>query len=443
MDDNDVLILNLEPKKDKDGDDMPSKMIFGVVDSIGEDIVMINCNDEGFDEFKNYIFATNLVKNYDKTTGQLVVYRINKKKIDTVEEFKEELKLKGKEYTFGKTRKIVDVETEKDKASSLGCNLFKFIKKEPNENVKNLKNSWVEINFNDGSKINIYVFERRGSKLMFEFEPEPGGDENEGVTIINMNGDAEKFAGKLRNKNLKELNYGIIDIKDLSKLNEDDNEVLIELIYKNKNIGKSVKIQYPLKDIKSFKVLEGKPKNLKDDNNDNNDNDDNDDEQLSVKEYEEILKNNPLLMKALLQRPGLIGAFIGMPDTGLVATEDMMGKFSNYVNKNKNKINFIKFKSGNIVKYRVSANGSDLNGLVAKSKFNDKGTVYIYTNGNKTIPTSDNYKFKFKLVKDFNKDVGNDKYGVEYFKKSKDGKKREKEEIEIIVASYGDEKEKK
>jgi hypothetical protein len=114
LDDNDVLILNMEPKKDSDGDDMPTEIVFGVIDAIGDDIIMINCNKDGYSEFKNDIFATNLSKDYDKSKGQLLVYRVNKKNIKTIEEFKEELKLRGKKYTFGKTRKIVDIETEKD-----------------------------------------------------------------------------------------------------------------------------------------------------------------------------------------------------------------------------------------------------------------------------------------------------------------------------------------
>lgn len=436
LDENDVLILNLEPKKDKDGDDMPTEVIFGIVDAIGEDIIMINCNKDGFGEFKNDILATNLNKNYNKSSGQLVVYKVNKKNIESLSDFKEELKLKGKEYTFGKTRKIVDIKTEKNKANSLGCNLIKFVK--PDEKVKNLGTGWMQITFNDGSIMNINVFEKKGTKLLFDFQLDDNND------IVKMKGDAEKFVSKLKNENLKELSYGMIDINDLSKLNENDSEVVIELIYTNK-AGKSIKVQYPISGIKSINVLNEPPKPATDDKDDDKDDDsqlnDKTERDISPEEYEKILRNSPLLMKALLKRPGLIGSFFNMPQTGLVATEELLGDFSRHIKKNKNNINFLKFKSGSIITYRVSASGGDLKGLVAKSKFKNKGNVYIYTNGDKTIPTEKDYKYKFKLIKDFDKDTNDNRYGVEYTEKGEKNKKEEvKKEMAITVNSYGEKK---
>ena len=83
-----------------------------------------------------------------------------------------------------------------------------------------------------------------------------------------------------------------------------------------------------------------------------------------------------------------------------------------------------------------------MKGLVAKSKFKDKGNVYIYTNANQTVPTEKDYKYKLKLIKDFDKDVNNDKYGVEYTMQDKDGNK-EKKETTITVISYTEKEEKK
>ena len=429
LDDNDVLILNMEPKKDSDGDDMPTEIVFGVIDAIGDDVIMINCNKDGYSEFKNDIFATNLSKNYDKSKGQLLVHRVNKKNIKTIEEFKEELKLRGKKYTFGKTRKIVDIETEKNNASSLGCNLFKLVKDEPDEKFKDLKTGVLEITFKDGSKMNINVFEKRGTKLLFDFEY----DEND--NIIKLSGDAEKFVSKLRGEDFKYFRYGIIDAKDLSKLNENDSEPLVDLIYQKDD--KELKVQYPLTDIKSINISTKKPEPKEKDEKDKTE-----EKKLSSDDYKKILKNNPILMKALLQRPGLIGSFFNMPETGLVATEDMLGIFSNYVEKNKKKIDFLKFKSDSIITYRLSSSGGELKGLVAKSKFKDKGNVYIYTNANQTVPTEKDYKYKLKLLRDFDKDVNNDKYGVEYIMQDKDGNK-EKKETTIIVTSYGEKEEKK
>ena len=429
LDDNDVLILNMEPKKDSDGDDMPTEIVFGVIDAIGDDVIMINCNKDGYSEFKNDIFATNLSKNYDKSKGQLLVHRVNKKNIKTIEEFKEELKLRGKKYTFGKTRKIVDIETEKNNASSLGCNLFKLVKDEPDEKFKDLKTGVLEITFKDGSKMNINVFEKRGTKLLFDFEY----DENN--NIIKLSGDAEKFVSKLRGEDFKYFRYGIIDAKDLSKLNENDSEPLVDLIYQKDD--KELKVQYPLTDIKSINISTKKPEPKEKDEKDKTE-----EKKLSSDDYKKILKNNPILMKALLQRPGLIGSFFNMPETGLVATEDMLGIFSNYVEKNKKKIDFLKFKSDSIITYRLSSSGGELKGLVAKSKFKDKGNVYIYTNANQIVPTEKDYKYKLKLLRDFDKDVNNDKYGVEYIMQDKDGNK-EKKETTIIVTSYGEKEEKK
>ena len=432
---NDVLILNLEPKKDKDDDDMPSDIVFGVIDAIGDDIIMINCNERGFDNLKNDIYATNLSKNYNKSSGQLVTYKVNKKNIESFEDFKEELKLKGKVHTFGKTRKVVDIKTEKNKANSLGCNLIKFVK--PDEKLKNLNTGWMQITFNDGSIMNINVFEKQGTKLLFDFELD---DNNE---IVKMKGDAEEFVSKLRNDNFKFLRYGVIDIKDLSKLNENENEPIINLIYQKGD--KEDKLQKPLTGVKSINVLSEPPKKVdtkKDDDSKLNDKKDGD---ISPEEYKKILKNSPLLMKALLQRPGLVGSFFNMPQTGLVATEELLGDFSKYIKKNKKKVNFFKFKSDSIITYRVSPSGGDLKGLVAKSKFKDKGNVYIYTNSDKTIPTEKDYKYKLKLLKDFDKDTNDNRYGVEYTKVTKDGEKETKEtkEQEIIVTSYGEKKEKK
>ena len=436
LDENDVLILNLEPKKDKDGDDMPTEIVFGVIDAIGDDIIMINCNDKGFDNLKNDIYATNLSKNYNKSIGQLLTYKVNKKNIESLEDFKEELKLKGKEHTFGKTRKILSIKTEKNKANSLGCNLIKFVK--PDEKLKNLGTGWMQITFNDDSKMNINVFEKQGTKLLFEFEL----DENE--NIVKMKGNAEKFVSNLRNENIKEISYGMIDINDLSKLNENDSEVLVELIYTNKS-GKSLKVQYPMSGIKSINILNEPPETVTNNKDDDSKLNDKKDNEISPEEYEKILRNSPLLMKALLKRPGLIGSFFNMPQTGLVATEELLANFSRYIKKNKNKIDFLKFKSDSIITYRVSASGGDLKGLVAKSKFKDKGNVYIYTNGDKTIPTEKDYKYKLKLLKDFDKDTNDNRYGVEYTKVNKDGKKQTKETKEqaIIVTSYGEKKEKK
>lgn len=432
---NDVLILNLEPKKDKDDDDMPTDIIFGVIDAIGDDIIMINCNERGFDNLKNDIYATNLSKNYNKSSGQLVTYKVNKKNIESFEDFKEELKLKGKVHTFGKTRKVVDIKTEKNKANSLGCNLIKFVK--PDEKIKNLGTGWIQITFNDGSIMNINVFEKQGTKLLFDFELD---DNNE---IVKMKGAAEEFVSKLRNDEFKFLRYGIIDIKDLSKLNENENEPIINLIYQKGD--KEDKLQKPLTGVKSINVLSEPPKKVdtrKDDDSKLNDKKDGD---ISPEEYKKILKNSPLLMKALLQRPGLVGSFFNMPQTGLVATEELLGDFSKYIKKNKKKVNFFKFKSDSIITYRVSPSGGDLKGLVAKSKFKDKGNVYIYTNADKTIPTEKDYKYKLKLLKDFDKDTNDNRYGVEYTKVTKDGEKETKKikEQEIIVTSYGEKKEKK
>jgi hypothetical protein len=429
---NDVLILNLEPKKDKDDDDMPTDIVFGVIDAIGDDIIMINCNERGFDNLKNDIYATNLSKNYNKSSGQLVTYKVNKKNIESFEDFKEELKLKGKVHTFGKTRKVVDIKTEKNKANSLGCNLIKFVK--PDEKLKNLNTGWMQITFNDGSIMNINVFEKQGTKLLFDFELD---DNNE---IVKMKGAAEEFVSKLRNDNFKFLRYGVIDIKDLSKLNENENEPIINLIYQKGD--KEDKLQKPLTGVKSINVLSEPPKKVdtkKDDDSKLNDKKDSD---ISPEEYKKILKNSPLLMKALLQRPGLVGSFFNMPQTGLVATEELLGDFSKYIKKNKKKVNFFKFKSDSIITYRVSPSGGDLKGLVAKSKFKDKGNVYIYTNADKTIPTEKDYKYKLKLLKDFDKDTNDNRYGVEYTEVTKDGEKQTKEQ-EIIVTSYGEKKEKK
>jgi hypothetical protein len=432
---NDVLILNLEPKKDKDDDDMPTDIVFGVIDAIGDDIIMINCNERGFDNLKNDIYATNLSKNYNKSSGQLVTYKVNKKNIESFEDFKEELKLKGKVHTFGKTRKVVDIKTEKNKANSLGCNLIKFVK--PDEKIKNLGTGWMQITFDDGSIMNINVFEKQGTKLLFDFELD---DNNE---IVKMKGAAEEFVSKLRNDEFKFLRYGIIDIKDLSKLNENENEPIINLIYQKGD--KELSLEKSLTGVKSINVLSEPPKKVdtrKDDDSKLNDKKDGD---ISPEEYKKILKNSPLLMKALLQRPGLVGSFFNMPQTGLVATEELLGDFSKYIKKNKKKVNFFKFKSDSIITYRVSPSGGDLKGLVAKSKFKDKGNVYIYTNADKTIPTEKDYKYKLKLLKDFNKDTNDNRYGVEYTKVTKDGEKETKEqgEQEIIVTSYGEKKEKK
>lgn len=432
---NDVLILNLEPKKDKDDDDMPTDIVFGVIDAIGDDIIMINCNERGFDNLKNDIYATNLSKNYNKSSGQLVTYKVNKKNIESFEDFKEELKLKGKVHTFGKTRKIVDIKTEKNKANSLGCNLIKFVK--PDEKLKNLGTGWMQITFNDGSIMNINVFEKQGTKLLFDFELD---DNNQ---IVKMKGAAEEFVSKLRNDEFKFLRYGIIDIKDLSKLNENENEQIINLIYQKGD--KELSLEKSLTGVKSINVLSEPPKKVdtkKDDDSKLNDKKDSD---ISPEEYKKILKNSPLLMKALLQRPGLVGSFFNMPQTGLVATEELLGDFSKYIKKNKKKVNFFKFKSDSIITYRVSPSGGDLKGLVAKSKFKDKGNVYIYTNADKTIPTEKDYKYKLKLLKDFDKDTNDNRYGVEYTKVTKDGEKETKEqgEQEIIVTSYGEKKEKK
>jgi hypothetical protein len=429
LDDNDVLILNMEPKKDSDGDDMPTEIVFGVIDAIGDDIIMINCNKDGYSEFKNDIFATNLSKDYDKSKGQLLVYRVNKKNIKTIEEFKEELKLRGKKYTFGKTRKIVDIETEKDNASSLGCNLFKLVKDEPDETFKDFKTGLLEVTFKDGSTMNINVFEKRGTKLLFDFEY----DEND--NIVKLSGDAEKFVSKLRGENFKYFRYGIIDSKDLSKLNENDTEPLVDLIYQKDD--KELKVQYPLTDIKSINISTKKSEPKEKDEKDKTGG-----RKLSSDDYKKILQDNPILMKALLQRPGLIGSFFNMPETGLVATEDMLGVFSKYIEKNKKKIDFLKFKSDNVITYRLSSSGGELKGLVAKSKFKDKGNVYIYTNANQTVPTEKDYKYKLKLLKDFDKDVNNDKYGVEYTMQDKDGNK-EKKETTITVISYTEKEEKK
>ena len=435
LDENDVLILNLEPKKYKDGDDMPTELIFGIIDAIGDYIIMINCNEEGFDNLKNDIYATNLSKNFNKSIGELLTYKVNKKNIESLEDFKEELKLKGKEHTFGKTRKILGIKTEKNKANSLGCNLIKFVK--PDEKLKNLGTGWMQITFNDGSIMNINVFEKQGTKLLFDFELD---DNNE---IVKMKGAAEEFVSKLRNDEFKFLRYGIIDIKDLSKLNENQNEPIINLIYQKGD--KELSLEKPLTGVKSINVLSEPPKKVdtrKDDDSKLNDKKDSD---ISPEEYKKILKNSPLLMKALLQRPGLVGSFFNMPQTGLVATEELLGDFSKYIKKNKKKVNFFKFKSDSIITYRVSPSGGDLKGLVAKSKFKDKGNVYIYTNGDKTIPTEKDYEYKLKLLKDFDKDTNDNRYGVEYTKVVKDGEKETKEtkEQEIIVTSYGEKKEKK
>jgi hypothetical protein len=431
---NDVLILNLEPKKDKDDDDMPTEIVFGVIDAIGDDIIMINCNESGFDNLKNDIYATNLSKNYNKSSGQLVTYKVNKKNIESIEDFKEELKLKGKVHTFGKTRKVVDIKTEKNKANSLGCNLIKFVK--PDEKLKNLSTGWMQITFDDGSTMNINVFEKQGTKLLFDFELD---DNNQ---IVKMKGAAEEFVSSLRNDRFKFLRYGTIDIKDLSKLNENENEPIINLIYQKGD--EELSLEKSLTGVKSINVLSEPPKRVDTKKDDDNELDDKKDDDISPEEYEKILRNSPLLMKALLKRPGLIGSFFNMPQTGLVATEELLGDFSKYVKKNKDKINFLKFKSGSIITYRVSASGSDLKGLVAKSKFKDRGNVYIYTNGDKTIPTEKDYKYKFKLIKDFDKDSNNDRYGVEYTEKGEKNKKEEiKKETVITVTSYGEKKEKK
>lgn len=433
LDEDDVLILKLEPKKDSEGEDLPSEIIFGVIDAIGDYIIMINCNEEGYQEFKNDIFTTNLNTDYDKSKGQLLVYRLNKKNIKTIEEYKEELKLKGKKYTFGKTRKIDDIEIQKNKARSLGCNLFKFVKSEPDEKFKNLSTGWMEITFGDGSKMNINVFEKRGTKLLFDFEL----DDND--EIIKMKGDAENFVSKLRNEDFKYLSYGVIDIKDLSKLNENENNPIIDLIYQKGD--KELKIQKELNGVKSIDILKDAPKtsekNDKKDDADEKDADKKDADEYSVKDYEEYLKNNPVLLKAILNRPGLFSSFFGAIETGISPSDDIINSFLKYTKKNAKKMDYIKFIGGSDIIFNMGKI-KDIRGLVSKTKISDP-SIYIYTNGNKEKPTESNYKYKYKLIRDYNKDGRNDEYSVVLVEK--DGKRpNEKEEVRIKVTDYGSKK---
>lgn len=437
LEDNDVLILNLEPKQGSDVEETDAKVIFGIIDTIGDDIIMINCNEEGYQNFKNDIFATNLDKYYDKSKGQLLVYRINKKNIETIEQFKEELKLKGKKHTFGKTRKIVGIEIEKNKANSLGCNLFKLVKGEQSENIKGLNTGWLEITFGDGSKMNINVFERKGTKLLFDFEVDSNNQ------IVKMTGDAEKFASSLRNDEFKFLSYGIIDIKDLSNLNENENEPFIDLIYQKGD--KQDKLQKPLTGVKSINVLKDVPKtpekdDAKDDGKDDRKGDKEDKSEYSVKDYEDYLKDNPVLLKAILNRPGIFARFFGAIETGISPSDDIINKFLKNTRKNLKKIDYIKFRAGSDIIFN-KGNVKDIRGLVSKTKISD-ASIYIYTNDNKEKPTESNYTHKYKLIKDFNKDGKNDEYAVVLVEKEGKilRKPEEKKEARIKVTDYGSKK---
>lgn len=298
-------------------------------------------------------------------------------------------------------------------------------------NLKDIDKGWYELDFKDNSKMYINIFRKVGNILYFYFQ------KNNQKKMTGLKGFANEFSKQLQsNKNIKDLRYATINLKDIvkeNKVNLDLDEISIDAHYFNDKNELDQKSVFNINNLESIKSLDKNPPKMPDTKTPS--------KKISVEEFKDALENNENLKKALLDRPGLIGSLFNMPETGLIPTEDLLSQFSKYINKNIKKVDFIKFKSDNIITFR-SDNSGDLKGLVAKPKFKDNGKVYVYTNLDKTVPTEKEYKYKLLLLMDYNKDVGNDRYGVGYNIKSQDGTIQNKEMI-IQIVDYGDKKNKK
>ena len=301
-----------------------------------------------------------------------------------------------------------------------------------NKNLKNIDKGWYELDFKDNSKMYINIFRKTSNILYFYFQ------KNNQKKLTGLKGFANEFSKQLQsNKNIKDLRYATINLKDVikeNKVNLDLDDLLINGYYFNDKNELDQKSIFTINNLKSFKSLDENPPKMPDTKTTV--------KKFSVEEFKDALENNKNLKKSLLSRPGLIGSLFNMPETGLIPTEDLLSQFSKYINKNIKKVDFIKFKSDNVITFIKDGNSGNLKGLVAKPKFKDNGKVYVYTNLDNTVPTEKDYKHKLLLIKDYNKDVGNDRYGVEYKIKAQ-GNKKDTVEMIIQVVDYGNKKNKK
>jgi hypothetical protein len=249
---------------------------------------------------------------------------------------------------------------DKDKSSSTKDSSF--------DDVKNLKNGWLELEFNDDSKMNIRVFRNKGGFLYFYFQ------KNKNNEIVKLNGYAEGLAGQIRNERFKELRYGMININ--ININEDDNNVLIfELVYINKE-GKKYKSKFPLNNLKSIKVLKNEPPS-----DDSTKKEDSEDDEITPKEFWDSIVDDKIVRDAILKKPGFFSRLFGFyRGKGIKPAEDTLRKLATLSNENKLDYPGKEFETGKIITGAFIQPNIDINSIIPiNEKFKSMVAKSSYT----------------------------------------------------------------
>lgn len=327
---------------------------------------------------------------------------------------------------------------DKDKSSATKDSSF--------DDVKNLKNGWLELEFNDDSKMNIRVFRNKGGFLYFYFQ------KNKNNEIVKLNGYAEGLAGQIRNERFKELRYGMININ--ININEDDNNVLIfELVYINEE-GKKYKSKFPLNNLKSIKVLKNEPPSV-----DSTKKEDSEDDKITAEEFWNNIKDNKNAQDAVLKYPGFFKRLLGFyRGKGLKPAQEDLDKIIKSANDNNLDYPGKEFKAGNIIIGEFIAYNSNIEpiikqknvftSMVAKADYRDNGKIKLWTNlkeKNSKGFRDTKYKIIFSLDdKIKSKEGEDDRYNVVVTNLNpKESEEETLGESILKITSYGAKKNKK